>query len=91
MKAPTGLELLVLWLRRHRFKQQAAADGIGTHKNYLSSVMVGQRPLSLAMAKKLEAWMRSVDPKDYIPASALLRLNEPPRGNGEDEEKAVSS
>lgn len=88
MKAPAGMELLVLWLRRHGLKQKDAADGIGTHKNYLSSMMVGPRPLSLPMAKKLEAWMKSVDPKDYIPASALLRLTKHPFTGGEGEEDA---
>lgn len=91
MKAPAGLELLVVWLRRHGLKQRDAADGVGTHKNYLSSVMTGERPLSLALAKKLEAWMRSVDPKDFIPASVLLRLTAPAASGSDDKENAVSS
>lgn len=81
MKAPREMELLVLWLHRHRKTQKAAAEGIGTHKNYLSSIILGTRPLTLRVARKLEKWMRSVDPDDYIHASNLLGLappDEPP-------------
>ena len=77
MKAPREIELLLLWLHRHKLTQKSAAEGIDTHKNYLSSIMNGVRPLTMRQAKKLEAWMRTVDPHDYITASVLLGLTPP--------------
>jgi len=71
------MELLLLWLRRHKLTQRRAAEAISTHKNYLSSIMNDVRPLTLPLARKLEAWMRTVDPHDYITASVLLGLTPP--------------
>ena len=82
MQEPREMELFLLWLHRHKRKQSDAAKGIKTHKNYLSAIMSGGRPLTLPMAKKLEAWMRSEDPKDFVPASRLLGLND--RGHDDD-------
>jgi len=62
-----------LWLNRHDFSAERAAEKLGCSRQTVYLLSVGETAARLDIAKEIEDWTRAVSPGDYISMQALAR------------------